>query len=312
MFKDKFIKSIYLLITLLATIAFLFYFKIDIPFAMFYPFLLIRTYYALIDKKMTLWLKMLYIIPILVVFVLYGCCFVIDLSFKPYFNFIFYFLHTLFLFGTSVAIIIAIYIRKNNPKTIDKYRGLILTTLLSIQGIIISLLIAYLYLHYIENGLTLSKELGYTIFGLLLLTICILIKYCFFFMHSYKEEIQKKTKCKFCGDHSNTLATDLEQLMNNKLIFLNKNLNRALLAKELNITEHCLSELLNNSLGYNFYAYIAKKRIDYCIANYTKEKDSLTIEAIASDCGFHSVNSFNKYFKEFSGCTFSEYKKTRK
>lgn len=310
MLKDKFIQSICLLIILLITIAFLFYFQIDIPLAMVYPYLLMNTYYALINKRINLWINGVYIIPILIVLALYLLSFMDDFSFKPYFNFIFYTLHTLFLLGTSVAIIIAIYIRKSD-EAIIKNRGLILTTFLSIQGIIISILIAYLYLHYVENGLSLSKELSYTIFGILILTICVLIKYYFYFLYINKKGEKEINKCRHCGKHSDELASNLEKMMIEKSLFLNKNLNREILAKELGITEHCLSELLNNALGCNFYTYLAKKRIDYCIKTYNQSKNSLTIEAVAYECGFNSVNSFNKYFKEFVGCTFSEYKKTK-
>jgi len=81
------------------------------------------------------------------------------------------------------------------------------------------------------------------------------------------------------------------------------------LAKQVNMSRNQLSEVLNCSLGCNFYDFVNKYRVEdvkQLMVN-PKYKD-YTIIAIAFEAGFPSKSTFNTVFKKFTGLTPSEYR----
>lgn len=95
-------------------------------------------------------------------------------------------------------------------------------------------------------------------------------------------------------------------LLDTKL-YLNTNLSLDLLSEKTRIPKHHLSQVLNIHLGKNFYQTIATYRIDYALIRLQQDHN-ITFESLAYECGFNSKTSFNKYFKELTGYTPSEYK----
>jgi AraC-like DNA-binding protein len=79
------------------------------------------------------------------------------------------------------------------------------------------------------------------------------------------------------------------------------------LAKCLKIQEKLLSQVINQSSGYNFNDFINSYRIEYVI-EMMKNSDMKILE-IAYESGFNSKTTFNTAFKKFTGSTPSEYKK---
>jgi len=103
----------------------------------------------------------------------------------------------------------------------------------------------------------------------------------------------------------------LESLMETEKPYLDPELGLNGLAEKLDITPNHLSMLLNDHIGKNFYDYvnqyrvaIVKKRlVDPMYANRT-------ISSIGGDCGFNSKSAFNRIFKNSTGKTPSEYRKS--
>lgn len=79
------------------------------------------------------------------------------------------------------------------------------------------------------------------------------------------------------------------------------------LAKEVEMSKHQLSEVINHDMNTNFYQLLAQYRIKHAKILIEK-KQNLTIEAIVDECGFSSKSTFNKYFKYFVGQTPSGYR----
>lgn len=80
---------------------------------------------------------------------------------------------------------------------------------------------------------------------------------------------------------------------------LNPELTIQDLSKQLNITRHHLTEILNNDLGKNFFNFINEYRVKEVKKRLLDEKfDHLTIVAIAFDSGFNSKSTFNSIFKQ--------------
>jgi AraC-like DNA-binding protein len=68
---------------------------------------------------------------------------------------------------------------------------------------------------------------------------------------------------------------------------------------------------INSCSGYNFKEYINKYRILHAKEMLSDPKFSaLSIAAIAYDCGFNSLSSFNSAFKKITGKTPSSFKKS--
>ena len=91
--------------------------------------------------------------------------------------------------------------------------------------------------------------------------------------------------------------------------YLDSELTLTSLAKQVNMNRNQLSEVINNSMGCNFYDFVNKYRVEEVkqLLTLPSNKD-FTLLAIAFDAGFPSKSTFNSIFKKFTGLTPSEYK----
>ena len=107
------------------------------------------------------------------------------------------------------------------------------------------------------------------------------------------------------------LKETLLQYMDEKKPYLDCNLTLAQLAEKLNVYKHYLTQILNDELNQNFFDFINSYRIEE-VKNRLAEKNSgqYTLLGIAFDSGFNSKSSFNRIFKNHTGITPSQYKKS--
>jgi AraC-like DNA-binding protein len=83
------------------------------------------------------------------------------------------------------------------------------------------------------------------------------------------------------------------------------------LAEKVNIPKHHLTYIINTGLDKNFFNFINEYRVEeFKRRAISPEYDHLTLVAIAFDCGFNSKSSFHNIFKNITGQTPSEYKKS--
>ncbi|WP_246052869.1 helix-turn-helix domain-containing protein [Leptospira semungkisensis] len=118
-------------------------------------------------------------------------------------------------------------------------------------------------------------------------------------------------KSRLVGTDEHTLRDRLEALMREEKIYADEDLTLGQLAQELELTNHQLSEFLNNRLFMKFSDYINSWRI--------KEAKSLLLEdsersilSISESVGFNSKSAFNEAFKKFTDQTPSDYRKNAK
>ena len=104
----------------------------------------------------------------------------------------------------------------------------------------------------------------------------------------------------------------LNNLMQEKKPFLHNNFSRSDLARKLAISEHQLSQLINEKTNTNFFGLInhlrsmeAKKMLD------DSQNDHLTIEQIAYDVGYNSKSAFYAAFKKEFNITPHAYRKSK-
>lgn len=115
----------------------------------------------------------------------------------------------------------------------------------------------------------------------------------------------------------NRTRTVDEKLIMNLLVYMEKNkpycepdLTLTSLAKQLNMGRNQLSEMINASMGCNFYDFVNRYRVEEVKTMLTQPSgNNFTLLAIAFDAGFSSKSTFNYIFKKFTGLTPSEYKK---
>jgi len=91
--------------------------------------------------------------------------------------------------------------------------------------------------------------------------------------------------------------------------YLDAELSLSSLAKELGISIHELSKIINTGLRKNFNDFVNEFRIQD-VARKMKDPayDRITLLGIAYDCGFNSKTTFNRAFKQVLGKSAAEYK----
>ncbi|MFA6060469.1 MAG: helix-turn-helix transcriptional regulator [Taibaiella sp.] len=104
----------------------------------------------------------------------------------------------------------------------------------------------------------------------------------------------------------------LEDSMQNKAVYTDSELNLDKLALLTAQNKYHISETLNRHGGKSFYQYINKYRIQHILnqMQMLQERDiSINMLTLAFDAGFNSKSSFNRYFKEITGYTPTDYSK---
>jgi len=126
--------------------------------------------------------------------------------------------------------------------------------------------------------------------------------------------IQKKTAVA-----SNVLPEEIIRQTTSALIksmevdqlFLNPELNVALLSRHTGIPQKTISAVLNQHMQKSFNEFINAYRINAFIKKAGQpEMEQLTIAGIATECGFNSQATFQRTFKEITGTSPSAYLKT--
>lgn len=118
---------------------------------------------------------------------------------------------------------------------------------------------------------------------------------------------------------SSTLSTgDIEQvyqrleaLFREEQLFIEPQLKLAQVAKQLDISPHHLSQVINTQFGRPFYEYVSHYRVEALKIKLADPDDQhLTILAMALEVGFNSKASLNRIFKLHTGMTPSQFQKT--
>ena len=120
---------------------------------------------------------------------------------------------------------------------------------------------------------------------------------------------QKYADKKMNDEEAQTIILKLKQLMAEKELYKNPNLKVNDLAKEINISGHQLSQLLNNNLEKNFTLFVNEYRIsEACKLLLTNT--NFTIDGIGDEVGFNSSSTFFAAFKKIKGVTPSVYQQS--
>lgn len=110
---------------------------------------------------------------------------------------------------------------------------------------------------------------------------------------------------------NSTLSEDTKQHIRQKIMvyfeegkaYLNPELNMNLLSEHLKIPKHQLTEVLNTTIGMNFFQFVNNYRVEAVKKMLTDPGNKYSIEAIGYECGFSSKSSFYTVFKSITGKT---------
>jgi len=111
---------------------------------------------------------------------------------------------------------------------------------------------------------------------------------------------------KLMGEDAQLIIVRLKKVMMEKELFKNPNLKVNDLARELRISGHQLSQVLNDNLEKNFSLFVNEYRINEA-CDLLSKKVNLTIDAIGQEVGFNSASTFFAAFKKIKGLTPSAY-----
>lgn len=129
--------------------------------------------------------------------------------------------------------------------------------------------------------------------------------------HGYVTE----SKVKYAGsglkaDAAKVYVDRLEHYMVSEKPFLDSNLSLPQLAGDLEIPSNQLSQIINESIGLNFFDFINRYRVEEVKKKIADPQfDSYSLLGIAFECGFNSKSAFNRIFKNSTGMTPGEYKR---
>ncbi len=98
-------------------------------------------------------------------------------------------------------------------------------------------------------------------------------------------------------------------LLEEKKFFLADDSSLKAMAQVLDETPNRVSMIINSRFNRTYSDFINSYRIKWAIDRLTSEKNKLSIEGLAYECGFGNRNSFYQAFKKETGTTPSEYMK---
>lgn len=105
--------------------------------------------------------------------------------------------------------------------------------------------------------------------------------------------------------------SQLNQFMINRKPFLDPDMNLIKLAELFGTTSHRLSYIINTGFNKNFFNFINMYRVEEAKSMLLDPKmTQYSILGVAFEAGFNSKTSFNKTFKQFTGVTPTDFKKS--
>lgn len=218
-------------------------------------------------------------------------------------------------------LIMSLYVlskKKNwlNPVDWDKSRAL---TLLCITLFMISILLSFGFF-YPENSPydPSGRMFHYTILALMCFGAILMLQYLLssvskkkvvFSSHASPATDILSEKQSFLPESTlKRYEIRLKELFEEKSLYLKYDMSMEVLALEMDIPKHHLSELFNHHLQVSFYRFVAEYRISHALKMIDEGREELTLEGLTYECGFNSKTTFNKYFRDITGYKLQEYK----
>ncbi|TZF82741.1 AraC family transcriptional regulator [Pedobacter sp. BS3] len=103
--------------------------------------------------------------------------------------------------------------------------------------------------------------------------------------------------------------SQLQQGFENEKWYTDPELNLKTLSEKSGIPAHCISRIINERFGKNFFDYVNSHRVEELKAKLLDPAyHPIKIEEIAYICGFNSKAAFHRAFKKYVGISPTEYR----
>lgn len=109
-------------------------------------------------------------------------------------------------------------------------------------------------------------------------------------------------------DSAEDLRRQIERHMEQSQCYLDNDLSLPSLACQLDIGAHALSQVLNETIGHNFFEFVNSYRLEFAKQQLVLHPQENILQ-IAMDSGFSSKSSFYNVFKKSEGITPSQWRK---
>jgi AraC-like DNA-binding protein len=107
------------------------------------------------------------------------------------------------------------------------------------------------------------------------------------------------------------IVFSLMKSMKEDKLYLRPALNLSMLTEHTGISQKNISAVLNQHLDKSFNEFVNEFRVNAFKEKMQRpEMDNLTMAGIAQECGFNSQATFQRTFKQVTGCSPSEFRKT--
>lgn len=118
---------------------------------------------------------------------------------------------------------------------------------------------------------------------------------------TYTESTLKNIDCK-------KIIAQLNQLMEQEKLYIQENLSLNLLAEQLQLSPHQLSELINTEFKQGFSKYIRQYRVEAAKKQLINEPES-SVLSIGLSVGFSTQSNFYTSFRDITGMAPGQYRK---
>lgn len=130
------------------------------------------------------------------------------------------------------------------------------------------------------------------------------------FILSYQEAVAAKKNVVPDEAVSQPALALLKKAMEEDRLYLDPSLNLASLSEHTGLPAKTISAVLNQCLQKNLNEYINGYRVEaFKVAVLLPASSSLTIAGVAGDCGFGSLATFQRVFRQMTGLSPTEYRK---
>lgn len=110
-------------------------------------------------------------------------------------------------------------------------------------------------------------------------------------------------------EESNLILEKLKNVMEKEELFLDSELDLSALSEKINVSNHKISQVINNRLQKNFFDFVNEYRISKVKQLLADSSyNHFSIAALACDSGFNSKSTFYNLFKKIENKTPAEYR----
>lgn len=221
------------------------------------------------------------------------------------------------MFVSLLYYTLSIIFTQKRPEKLNADEDLLITKL-GVVNIANAVLIILLMLQMFRTEINYGFDLRLLVYGLLVCSLLLMLQYLYSNLGAKKgsadelpQELQSEKKRYQRSNLDDAVlsrySARVYEVLKGSNLYLNRDLTPDMLCRKTGIPRHHFSQLFNVHIGKSFYQLIAEHRIAHAI-EVLNEENNIKMESLAYECGFNSKTSFNRYFREQTGLTPSEYR----